>query len=117
MVFREDLLDCIPQVVLDEDYEVRPYRPGDEAGQVRVMRAAGFDTWNEESLRNNLAKALPNGLFLAMHKPRDLIVGAAMSIHNPSELHPFGGELGWVACDPDHSGPYVFDQFAKFGNS
>ena len=22
----------------------------------------------------------------------------------PSDLHPFGGELGWVAGDPDHKG-------------
>ena len=27
-----------------------------------------------------------------------------MATHMPSDLHPFGGELGWVAGDPDHSG-------------
>ena len=31
-------------------------------------------------------------------------VATAMACHNPAPLHPFGGELGWVAGDPAHAG-------------
>lgn len=27
-----------------------------------------------------------------------------MGLHDHSDLHPFGGELGWVAADPAHAG-------------
>jgi mycothiol synthase len=27
-----------------------------------------------------------------------------MASHSPCALHPYGGELGWVAGDPAHSG-------------
>ena len=27
-----------------------------------------------------------------------------MANHRPQEIHPFGGELGWVAGHPDHTG-------------
>ena len=35
--------------------------------------------------------------------PRQL-VATTMAVHNPTELHPFGGEMGWVAADPAHAG-------------
>ena len=27
-----------------------------------------------------------------------------MAKHRPQDIHPFGGELGWVAGHPDHTG-------------
>jgi len=61
------------------------------------MRAAGFDTWTEETLKSNLSKVLPNGLLIAIYKPADQIVATAMAVRNPSNLDPSGGELGWLA--------------------
>lgn len=34
----------------------------------------------------------------------DKIVATAMCLHNYKETNPFQGELGWLACDPAHTG-------------
>ncbi len=41
---------------------------------------------------------------MAVHEPSGEIVATAMGLHDHSEQHPFGGELGWVAGDPTHAG-------------
>lgn len=68
------------------------------------MALAGFQGWDAEALQPRLAEILPNGWFLIVHQATGEIVATAMATHNPSALHPFGGELGWVAADPTHAG-------------
>ena len=41
---------------------------------------------------------------MAVHEASSEIVASAMGLHDHSDLHPFGGELGWVAGDPAHAG-------------
>ena len=41
---------------------------------------------------------------MAVHTASDTIVATAMGLHDHSDDHPFGGELGWVAADPAHAG-------------
>lgn len=94
-----------PDFDVPDGYRIRPIREGDEAGQVRVMHVAGFDTWNEEKLAEWWkTRALPDGVFVVVHEASGEIVATAMASHRPSPLHPCGGELGWVAADPGHAG-------------
>jgi mycothiol synthase len=68
------------------------------------MDGAGFHGWDEGTLRPWLQKILPDGWFTIIHEASGEIVATAMANHNPSDLHPFGGELGWVAGHPDYPG-------------
>jgi mycothiol synthase len=68
------------------------------------MQQAGFKNWNDEFLERLLTRVLPDGLFVIVHRPSGKLVATAMAVHSPCKLHPFGGELGWVAGDPAHSG-------------
>jgi mycothiol synthase len=97
-------LEDPPAVTLPAGYILRIYSDGDWPGWARVMELAGFGAWEEEKLRATLLKVLPDGFFMAVDQEKGQIVAAAMATHNPLELHPFGGELGWVAGDPAHAG-------------
>jgi len=91
-------------VRLPTGYTLRPYRPGDEPRFCQLMALAGFTGWDDERLRPWVARILPDGWFMAVHTASDQIVATAMCLHDHTELHPFGGELGWVAGDPAHAG-------------
>lgn len=89
---------------LPGEYSLRTYRAGDGKGYVRLMRDAGFDAWSEKELTAVLGKSLPGGIFFVEHARSKTIVATAAALHNPTDEHPFGGELGWVAVDPEHRG-------------
>ncbi len=103
-VWPEPLLDAPPAVRLPPGYTLRTYRPGDEARFYEVMELAGWPGWDDERLKPWMARILPEGWCMAVHAASGTIVATAMALHSHSELHPFGGELGWVAGDPAHAG-------------
>ena len=98
----ERLRGC-PPVGLAAGYSVRTYRPGDEPPFLDLMSRADFDPWDETKLAYNLNKIIPGGWYFAID-PRDRIVATAMCLHNYSGQSPFTGEVGWVACHPEHRG-------------
>jgi mycothiol synthase len=104
MVWPQHLLDAPPDLRLHDEYDLRPYQPGDEAAWFRIMELAGFGVWDQERLQPTLRTILPDGWFFAIHRATGAPVASAMATHNPSEYHPFGGELGWVCGDPAHKG-------------
>jgi mycothiol synthase len=109
MLWPEHLVDAppdslAPEQVLPDGYQLRTYRDEDEAGYLAVMHAAGFTFFDQEVVQRWLDKVLPDGFFLVVYRSTGQIVATAMATHNPSPLHPFGGELGWVAGSPDHAG-------------
>jgi mycothiol synthase len=104
MVWPEHRLATPPLVQLPPGYTLRPYQPGDERRFYQVMALAGWPGWNDDLMRPWLARILPEGWFMAIHTESSQIVATAMAMHSHSELHPFGGELGWVASDPAHAG-------------
>jgi len=104
MVWPEHLLNAPPAVQLPSGYTLRTYRRGDEPHFHEVMELAGWPAWNEEVLRPWLSRILPEGWFMAVHEESSQIVATAMALDDHSELHPFGGELGWLAGDPAHAG-------------
>jgi mycothiol synthase len=96
-------------ISLPNGYTLRTYRRGDEPGFYRVMEAAGFKAWDDARLRPWIGRILPESWFMVTHDDPDNaskngIVATAMGVHDHSDQHPFGGELGWVAADPDHHG-------------
>lgn len=92
-----------PQAVVPQGYTLRNFSPGDEPGFYAVMDQAGFGGWDDEKLRPWLAKILPDGWFV-ITAPDGKLVATTMANHNPNDLHPFGGEMGWVAADAGHAG-------------
>jgi mycothiol synthase len=95
----------IPEQAISNGYAIRPLQDGDESGHVRVMHKAGFTSWTEAQLDTwRRTIALPHGIFVAVHEGSGAIVATAQAAHRPTDLHPSGGELGWVAADPAHAG-------------
>ncbi len=104
MVWPQERLGNPPACSPPEAYALRTFRAGDAADHVRLMRAAGFADWSRERLATDMEKCLPDGFFVIEHSPSGRLAATAMSLQQPSAHHPFGGELGWVAGDPEHKG-------------
>ena len=102
MILPREVLENPPEAEVPAGYTLRTYRPDDAEALIALERKAGFDNWNRELLDEMLACALPRGIFVVEHEGG--LVATAMATHNPTDRHPFGGELGWVAGDPAHSG-------------
>ena len=104
MVWPEHLLTASPVVQLPAGYTLRTFCWGDEVRFYQIMGLAGWPGWNDEKLQPWLSRILPEGWFMAMHEESNQIVATAMALHNYTGLHPFQGELGWLAGDPVHAG-------------
>jgi len=105
MLWPEALLSAPPRVKLPSGYRLRVLDPAvDIPGYLRVMHLAGFTQFSEENVVFWLTKVLPDAFFVITYEPEELIVATAIASHNPTPLHPYGGELGWVAGDPAHAG-------------
>ena len=104
MLWPERLVGSPPELIVPAEYELRTFGPGDGAGYLRVMHAAGFDSFDNDAVERWAMGALPDGFFVIVHRATGQIVATAMANHNPSPMHPSGGELGWVAGSADHSG-------------
>jgi mycothiol synthase len=104
MVWPKARLASPPEPRLREGYRLRQFRPGDGQQYLELMAAAGFAGWDSERLHGILPKVIPDGFFVIEHIADGRIVATAMAIDRPHSLHPQGGELGWVAADPQHSG-------------
>jgi mycothiol synthase len=68
------------------------------------MAGAGFAGWDRDRLARTVRMVLPEGFFVIEHRATARLVATAMACHRPSERHPYGAELGWVAGDADHKG-------------
>ncbi len=89
---------------LPTGYKVRSFRPGDESEFFHLMHLAGFEGWDTTTLQPWLARIIPDGWFFVVDEASGALVCTAMTTHRPSEHHPFGGELSWVAGHPGHAG-------------
>ena len=94
--------DLRPQ--LPDGYRLRLYGGSDAPGYLALMARAGFDNWSAGFLARTLRGVLPDGVFVVEQMATGRLVATAMATHARHERHPSGGELGWVAADPDHSG-------------
>jgi len=105
MVFPEKNFKKVVVPSLPPGYSIRTYRKGDEEAYIKVMENAGFDNWRY--VEQTLKTALPEGIFFVVHNKTKKIVATACAQNCPTELHPQGGVLGWVAVDPEHRGKHL----------
>ena len=85
-------------------YTLRTYQDGDTEPYVRLMRSAGFESWDESKAERVFATMLPQGLFFVVHDRTQALVATAAAQGTPRLYHPNGLELGWVAADPAERG-------------
>lgn len=108
MTWPIDRLQTPPQPQLPAGYGLRLYQPGDEARFYEVMALSGWSGWNDAKLKPWLARIPPQSWFMVVWQPDvasdETIVASAMGLHDHTDWHPFGGELGWVCSDPVHRG-------------
>lgn len=104
MIYPEHRLTLPLDVSLPDGYLLRTYSPGDEAGFYQVMTQAGFTGWDDERLRPWLPRIVPESWYFIMEDATNTIVATAMGLDDPTDFHPQGGELGWVAANPAHAG-------------
>jgi len=102
MVWPPARLDDPPLPQPPRGYSLRTYQPGDEPRWFELMALAGWPGWHEEE--HYFSRILPDGWWMAVHDESNCIAASAMAVHEHSELHPFGGEVGWVIADPAHTG-------------
>ncbi len=103
MVWPQELLASPPAVATPAGYRVRQFLSTDAAEYIELMRSAGFDIWDQERLERTVATVLSGGWFVVA-EPTGKLVATAMAQHHPTDMHPSGGELGWVAVHPEHRG-------------
>jgi mycothiol synthase len=104
MIWPAERREDPPAVHLPEGYTLRTYRRGDEPRFYHLMELAGWPGWNDEKLQPWFVRIPPESWFMVIHEGSGALVASAMGLHDHSDLHPFGGELGWVAADPAHRG-------------
>jgi len=84
-------------------YSVRTFRAGDEQAFLSLMSLMDFDPWDDAKLDYNMSRIIPDGWFFATDRS-DRVVATAMCLHNYTGRSPFTGDVGWVACHPEHRG-------------
>ena len=104
MSWPRERLDSPPEPSLPTGYVLRCYRDTDKDAYLALMAKAGFAQFDERMLERVFTKVLPGGLFVIEHEESGALVATSLCTHNPSHGFPFGGELGWVAGDPEHKG-------------
>ncbi len=93
----------VPAAPCPSDYSIRLYKSGDEAPFLQLMSLTDFDPWDTAKLEYNVNRVIPSGWFFAINTSGQ-VVGTAMCLHNYSGREPFTGDLGWLACHPEHRG-------------
>lgn len=104
MLWPADRLFAPPQIRVPDGYRLRVYNPGDKGAYLNLMKEAGFAAFTDTVFLEWQKKILPNGLFLIEHLATHQLAATTLAAHNPVDLHPYGGELGWVAGSPAHAG-------------
>jgi predicted dehydrogenase/GNAT superfamily N-acetyltransferase len=96
--------DRAPSLDVPQGYRLRPLAEGDADALLQVLGRSGLASWTREDLQLQLRGVLPAGCFVAEHIASGTVVATAMARHAPDDLHPEGGEVGWVAADPSYAG-------------
>jgi mycothiol synthase len=92
-----------PAVQSAAGYSVRTFRAGDEQAFLSLMSLMDFDPWDDAKLAYNMSRIIPDGWFFATD-PSDRPIATAMCLHNYTGRAAFTGDVGWVACHPEHRG-------------
>ncbi len=82
-------------------YRLRLRHPGDDPALIALLNRVGWPQWDGEFLAIRLGMAVTDGWFV-VEAPDGGLAASAVALW--SQDIPGGGELGWVAADPSHSG-------------
>ena len=104
MVWPQSRLANPPIPYVPPDYCLREYHPGDEPRFYEIMALSGWPDWNNHKLDPWIKRIPSQAWFMLVYQNDQKIVATAMGLHDPTDWHPLGGELGWVASDPEHRG-------------
>jgi len=83
---------------------LRPYTHSDQQAILDLMKAAGFDCWNGDTLKQAMTLCVPDGFILLIDGSNGNIVSTMMARHLSDQLHPYGGRIDWLAADPNYQG-------------
>ena len=89
-------------ISLPGEFRLRTFREEDLASFRELMTAVQLGQWDDATLERVRPTILRDGWLVIEHG--DSVVASAMAHHRPSEIHPGGGEVGWVASHPAHRG-------------
>lgn len=104
MIWPEERRHAPPPVTVAPGYTLRTLQPDEQQAYLDLMHMAGFDSFAKDTFDSACQRILPGGFFVIEHNASGALVATTMATHKPTPLHPFGGELGWVAGDPAHKG-------------
>ena len=104
MVLSAPAVESPARLAVPAGFELRTYQPRDREPLVELMSRCGFRGWGSVDLDEWLPRALPGGYFLLADAGNGRLAATTMAAHHPSALHPFGGELAWLAVDPPYRG-------------
>jgi mycothiol synthase len=104
MVWPEPRLKSSINPNIPNGYFIRTYQTRDEGSFMALMALMDFDPWTQEKLDYNMSRILPEGWFFGVDAKTGGVVATAMCLHNYYGHPPFTGDLGWLACHPDHQG-------------
>lgn len=100
MIFPVDAADP-KKPEIKEDYLLRQFKEEDRLNYFELLKRAEMGDCPLDFWLNHI---LPEAFFVLEHKPSGSIVASCMASHFPNSRNPFGGNLGWLAVDPDHRG-------------
>jgi mycothiol synthase len=104
MVWPEAKLKTPVAPKICEGYIIRTYQAGDDRPFTDLMALMDFDPWTPEKHDYNVSRLLPEGWFFAVEAKSNDVVATAMCLDNYTGRSPFTGDLGWLACHPQHIG-------------
>jgi len=104
MRWPDRLLGSPPAPRVPPGHRLRGYTEADLAAYIALMGRAGFDGWHAERVAGIMPMVVPDGFFVIEYLETGRLAATALANHRPRPEFPFGGEMGWVAADPDHRG-------------
>jgi ribosomal protein S18 acetylase RimI-like enzyme len=89
-------------IVVPEGYKLRQFDYQTDTDQFdQLLLSADMGTCRLDYWRNYI---LPDGFFVIEFLSTKQLVATCFASHKPTQLHPFAGNLGWLAVDPVHRG-------------
>jgi len=104
MVWPEAGLKGSVDPLIPDGYFIRTHQTDDDHSFIALMALMDFDPWTKDKHDYNVSRILPEGWFFAVEAKSNSVIGTAMCLHNYSGQSPFTGDLGWLACHPEHRG-------------
>jgi len=104
MVLPPALVADPPRPRVPDGYELRQFVDADEPQWLELINRCDLGQWDSQRLQSVRPTILPDGHFVIIHKATGSLVATSMAHHRPTALHPWGGEVGWIAADERHKG-------------